>query len=181
MKADRLDTAAASAPRSRPGWFGHPWLSVLLAVLWLLMQQSLAPAHLLSALVLALVVPRLVHGFLGPASRVHAVSAAVRLCAVVLWDIVVSNVVVARIVLDPGSRPQPGWVPVDLDTRHPTAATLFASIITMTPGTVACVVDDERWQILVHALDCDDPQAMAAQMKQRYEHPLRRIFEGVDA
>ena len=31
----------------------------------------------------------------------------------------------------------------------------------------------------VHALGCDDPQAMAAQMKQRYEQPLRQIFEGV--
>lgn len=172
-------TQAAAPGQSRAGWFGHPWLSMLLALLWLLMQQSLAPAHLLSAVVLALLVPRLVHGFLGPASRVHSVSAAMRLCAVVLWDIVVSNVVVARIVLDPTSRPEPGWVPVDLDTRDPMAVTLFASIITMTPGTVSCVVDDERWQILVHALDCDDPQAMAAQMKQRYEQPLRQIFEGV--
>jgi multicomponent K+:H+ antiporter subunit E len=55
---------------------------------------------------------------------------------------------------------------------------LFASIITMTPGTVSCVVDDEGWEILVHALDCDDAQAMAQQMKQRYEGPLREIFEG---
>lgn len=97
---------------------------------------------------------------------------------VVLWDIVVSNVAVARIVLNPAARPQPGWVRVPLDTRHTTAVTLFASIITMTPGTVSCVVDDERWEILVHALDCDDPLAMAQQMKQRYESPLREIFEG---
>ena len=163
----------------RPGWLAHPVLSLVLAALWLLMQQSLAPAHLLSAAVLALVVPRLVHGFLGPASRVHSVPAAARLMGVVLWDIVVSNVAVARIVLNPAARPQPGWVRVPLDTRHATAVTLFASIITMTPGTVSCVVDDEHWEILVHALDCDDPQAMAQQMKQRYESPLREIFEGV--
>jgi len=176
MKPDRTPHPPSAA--SRPRWLAHPVLSLLLAALWLLMQQSLAPAHVLWAVVLALVVPRLVHGFLGPASRVHSVPAALRLGAVVLWDIVVSNLVVARIVLDPRSRPLPAWVPVELDTRHPTAATLFASIITMTPGTVSCVVDDERWQILVHALDCDDPAAMAAQMKQRYEAPLRRIFEG---
>jgi multicomponent K+:H+ antiporter subunit E len=144
------------------------------------MQQSLAPAHLLSAAVLALAVPRLVHGFLGPASRVHSLPAVARLCVVVLWDIVVSNAVVARIVLDPRAQPRPGWVPVVLDTAHPTAVALFASIITMTPGTVSCIVDDERGEILVHALDCDDPQAMATQMKQRYERPLRQIFEGVD-
>ena len=166
---------------ARPGWFDHPWLSVLLGALWLLMQQSLAPAHVLWAVVLALVVPRLVHGFLGPGSRVHAVGAVARLCGVVLWDIVVSNLVVARLVLDPRSRPRPGWVPVALDTRHPTAIALFASIITMTPGTVSCVVDEERGLLLVHALDCDDGPAMAAQMKARYEQPLRRIFEGEPA
>jgi multicomponent K+:H+ antiporter subunit E len=178
MKSGPADTRAGA--RGRAGWFAHPWLSLLLAALWLLMQQSLAPAHLLSAAVLALAVPRLVHGFLGPASRVHSLPALARLCVVVLWDIVVSNAVVARIVLDPRAQPRPGWVPVVLDTAHPTAVALFASIITMTPGTVSCIVDDERGEILVHALDCDDPQAMATQMKQRYERPLRQIFEGVD-
>jgi multicomponent K+:H+ antiporter subunit E len=178
MKSGPADTRAGA--RGRPGWVAHPWLSLLLAALWLLMQQSLAPAHLLSAAVLALAVPRLVHGFLGPASRVHSLPAVARLCVVVLWDIVVSNAVVARIVLDPRAQPRPGWVPVVLDTAHPTAVALFASIITMTPGTVSCIVDDERGEILVHALDCDDPQAMATQMKQRYERPLRQIFEGVD-
>ncbi|MFG5407033.1 Na+/H+ antiporter subunit E [Piscinibacter sakaiensis] len=93
-----------------------------------------------------------------------------------LVDIVVSNVVVARIVLDPTYRPRPAWVPVPLDTAHPTAITLFATIITTTPGTVSCVVDEARRQILVHALDCDDAAAAAQQMKARYERPLREIF-----
>jgi multisubunit Na+/H+ antiporter MnhE subunit len=30
----------------------------------------------------------------------------------VLWDIVVSNLTVARLVLDPRAAPQPAWVPV---------------------------------------------------------------------
>ena len=38
------------------------------------------------------------------------------------------------------------------------------------------VVDDDRRQILVHALDCSDPAAMVADMKQRYEAPLKEIF-----
>ena len=166
------------AARAMPGWFDHPVMSLLLAVLWLLMQQSLAPAHLVSAAVLGLVMPRLVHGFLGRAARPGALGMALRLTGIVLWDIVVSNLTVARLVLDPSARPQPAWVPVPLDLRHPTGVTLFAAIITTTPGTVSCVVDDDRGEILVHALDCDDPAAAAEQMKARYEAPLRVIFEG---
>jgi multicomponent K+:H+ antiporter subunit E len=67
-------------------------------------------------------------------------------------------------------------VPVPLALTHPTAITLLAAVITTTPGTVSCVVDEERRQILVHALDCDDPAALAAQIRQRYEAPLMEIF-----
>jgi multicomponent K+:H+ antiporter subunit E len=158
------------------GWLPHPALSALLAVVWLLLQQSLAVPQLLAAAVLALVVPKLVHGFIGPATRLRTLTAALRLSLVVLWDIVISNVVVARIVLSPRADPRPAWVPVPLDSRHPTAITLLATIITMTPGTVSCVVDDRAAQILVHALDCDDAAAMAAQIKARYERPLMEIF-----
>ncbi|GAB4120261.1 MAG: Na+/H+ antiporter subunit E [Rubrivivax sp.] len=173
--------ATTGTQAARAGWFAHPALSLLLAAVWLLLQQSLAPAQLLAAAAFGLIVPRLVHGFIGPAARPRGLVEILRFTAVVLWDIVVSNVTVARIVLNPASEPKPAWVPVPLDTTHPTAMTLLATVITTTPGTVSCVVDEAEHLILVHALDCDDPAAMAAQIKQRYERPLRRIFEGVGA
>ncbi|MCU0773512.1 MAG: Na+/H+ antiporter subunit E [Ideonella sp.] len=158
------------------GWFAHPALSVLLLLVWLLLRQSLSVPDLLAGVVLGLVVPRLAHRFLGPATHPRAPLAVARFTAVVLWDIVVSNLTVARIVLDPRSRPQPAWVPVPLDTRHPTAITLLATVITTTPGTVSCVVDDTAGLILVHALDCTDAAEMARQIKDRYEKPLMEIF-----
>jgi multicomponent K+:H+ antiporter subunit E len=160
----------------KAGWFAHPLLSALIALAWLLLQQSVAPPQLITAGVLALVIPRLTHGFLGAPLRVRTWGTALRLTLVVLWDIVVANLTVARIVLWPWSDPRPAWVAVALDVQHPTAVTLLASIITMTPGTVSSVVDERRREILVHALDCDDPAAMAADIKARYEAPLKEIF-----
>ena len=157
-------------------WLPHPLLSLLLALMWLLLQQSLALANIVAALLLAWVVPWLVASFLGPAAHARGMWRVAGLTAVVLWDIVVSNITVARIVLNPASRPRPAWVPVPLELRDPLAVTLLATIITTTPGTVSCVIDEERGVILVHALDCDDAAAMATQIKQRYEVPLRRIF-----
>lgn len=170
-----------AAPPRRPGWLPYPALSALLALAWLLLQQSAAPAQLITAGLLALILPGLLRHFIGPAARLHRPWEVLRFTAVVLWDIVVSNFTVARIVLDPAARPRPAWVPVPLDSRDPTVVTLLATVITTTPGTVSCVVDELAGEILVHALDCDDPPAMAAQIKQRYELPLRRIFEGVAA
>jgi multicomponent K+:H+ antiporter subunit E len=159
------------------GAWPHPLLSLLLAAVWLLLQQSLALPQLITAALLGWWLPRLLHGFLGPATQVHAWGVALRLGGVVLWDIVLSNFTVARLVLWPRARLQPAWVVVPLEIRHPVAISLFATIITTTPGTVSCMVDEAAGQILVHALDCDDPAAAAAQMKQRYERALKEIFE----
>jgi len=158
-------------------WFAHPWLSTLLAGSWLLLQHTLAPVHLLSAVLIGLIVPRLLHVALPAPTTIRALP-AMRLAGVVVWDIIVSNITVARIVLGPLDKPQPAWVPVSLALTHPAAISLFATIITTTPGTLSCTIDEERRVILVHALDCSDPAQMAADMKARYEAPLLEIFEG---
>ena len=157
------------------GWFDHPVLSLLLGVSWLALSHSLALVHILSAVLIGLIIPKLVGGFMPADDRLHWPS-AIRLVGVVLWDIVVSNIVVAKLVLGPLDRMQPGWIPVPLASKHHRVNALFASIITTTPGTVSAVVDEQRRCIWVHALNCDDAQAMIDDMKTRYEAPLLQIF-----
>jgi multicomponent K+:H+ antiporter subunit E len=167
MKSDTLDR--------RGGWFAHPVLSLLLAVTWLALSRSLEPVHLLSAALLGLMVPRLLRGLLHVGSPIR-LRAAIRLIFVVTWDIVVSNITVARLVLGPMTRPQPAWLRVPLACDHHQVNALFASIITMTPGTVSAVVDEDARCIWVHALNCDDANGMVADMKLRYEAALLAVF-----
>ena len=96
---------------------------------------------------------------------------------VVLYDIIVANVSVAIKVLGPLKSLRPGFVefPVDLDDDF--AIALLASTISLTPGTVSADVSQDRQTLLIHALDVDDPAALVAEIKQRYERPLKEIFE----
>ncbi|MFN3616493.1 MAG: Na+/H+ antiporter subunit E [Aquabacterium sp.] len=154
----------------------RPVLSVLLGASWLLLQQSVDPGNLITAIVLGWGLPRLVGGFMGPAARPRAWVRAVRLVITVTRDIVVSNITVAKLVLDPRRQPQPAWVKVPLTLEEPLARALLASIITMTPGTVSAVVDEEAAVIWVHALDCDNPQAVADDIDARYQQALKEIL-----
>lgn len=163
-------------------WFAHPVLSVITGGVWLLLQGSVTVATLLWAVILGLGLPWLAGPFLSSGTRLHAVGRAFRLLVVVLWDIVVANLAVAWLAINPASRPQPAWVRVPLDIRHPNGTVLLAAIITTTPGTVSCVIERGRpgrdnGAILVHALNCTDPAALVAEIKARYEAPLREIFE----
>ncbi|MEN9544346.1 MAG: hypothetical protein RLZZ598_1179 [Pseudomonadota bacterium] len=166
------------------GVLPQPGLSLLIAAMWLLLQHSLALTQLITAALLGVALPRLLRGFLPQAAgRGRSASlwrrlwALVRLSSIVLRDIVVSNFVVARLVLSPWRRPRAQWVIVPLTLRGERAIGLLATLITTTPGTVSCLIDEARHQILVHALDCDDTAALVAEIRTRYEAPLQEIFE----
>lgn len=157
-------------------WLGHPILTLLLGASWLLLQHSVELVHLISALLIGVFIPRILHSAL-PKSGSISYSPVPQLVWRVLWDIVISNITVARLVLGPLSKMRPAWVTVPLALTHPTAISLLATIITTTPGTVSCTIHEERGEILVHALDCTDPAQMAADIKNRYEELLLAIFE----
>ena len=157
-------------------WVGHPIASFFVLLVWLGLHSSLAPLHVVSGVVLAVVVPMVLARALGDPVRIRRPGVALRLAAVVLWDIIVANVAVARRVLGPLARLEPGFIEVPLDLAHPDAVALLASIIAITPGTVVADVDDARASILVHVLDLQDPEQLVAEIKRRYERPLKEIF-----
>jgi multicomponent K+:H+ antiporter subunit E len=154
----------------------HPIVSFFVALVWLGLHSSIAPFHLAVAAALAIAVPHALGALLDDPVRIARPLAAARLALVVLWDIVVANLAVARLVLGPTARLRPGFVRVPLDASHPDLVALLASIVTMTPGTVSADVDEARSRLLVHVLDLADEAAVVATIKRRYEAPLKEIF-----
>jgi multicomponent K+:H+ antiporter subunit E len=160
----------------------RPWTALWLWLTWMLLNQTTEPGHLLLGAVLALVLAGWVPAPL-PASGVrrrgawrHPVRFA-RLGGIVLWDIVVANLQVAARILGLTGELKPRFVWIPLDLAQPHAVTLLAGIITMTPGTLSCELSDDRTHLLVHGLDVDDPAELVAQIKARYEAPIRELFE----
>jgi multicomponent K+:H+ antiporter subunit E len=154
----------------------HPITSFFVLVVWLELYSSLAALHLITGVLLAVLIPLVLNRALDDPVTIRRPGVALRLGAVVLWDIIVSNLAVARRVLGPLPRLRPGFIEVPIDLGHPDAVALLASIIAITPGTVAADVDDARTRILVHVLDLDDPAQLIAEIKHRYERPLKEIF-----
>lgn len=153
----------------------HPLTSLSVATLWLLLN-GVTNGQFVLAVLLALVIPRLLPAPAIPSPRLSAPWAAAKLTLVVLYDIVKANLEIALRILGPESRIHPAYVWVPLDIASPQGIAVFASIITMTPGTLSCEVSDDRRWLLVHAFHADDPAAVIAEVKSRYEAPLKEIF-----
>ena len=88
----------------------HPFVSVLVALSWLMLAHSVSAGNLLMALVLALLIPKLIQPFITRTPDINW-TAASRLFFVVVWDIMISNIRVAKLVLGPTDRMQPKFSP----------------------------------------------------------------------
>ena len=154
-----------------------PLMSAVLFVVWLLLNQSLAAAHVALAAVLAIVLPWFTERLRPERPRLARPGVALRLALVLLLDIVRSNIDVARRILGPESAIRPRFVWVPLSIRHPHGIATLAGVVTMTPGSLSADLTEDRKYLLVHAFNVGDEAAFIDGVKTRYEAPLMEIFE----
>jgi multicomponent K+:H+ antiporter subunit E len=151
-------------------------MSALLLVVWAMLWGSLGGGVLLLGALLAWAIPLFTSRFWPDPPRLASLGAALRFAPVVLWDIVVANLVVARLILDPSAPLHPRFFRVPIELEDELAITLLGGIISLTPGTVTADVSEDRRSLIVHGLDVADEAAVVREIKERYEKPLKEIF-----
>ena len=154
----------------------RPALSLALFLLWAALTNAASLATLLLGVLLSLALPFITLRFWPDARRIARPGLIPGFAARVAWDMLLANWAVARRVVGPVAKLSPAFVEVPLDLRDPFVATILASIVSLTPGTVSIDVDQQRWVLKLHALDAPDPEALIREIKQRYETPIREIF-----
>ncbi|NMG29642.1 Na+/H+ antiporter subunit E [Aromatoleum evansii] len=160
-------------------WLPSPKLSVALLLMWLVLNQSLEPAHWLLGGVLAIVGPLLArplqpHGY-GYIARLPAL---VRLLGMATVEIVRSSFNVSQIILfrrSEGVNSQ--FIRIPLDLRSPHGLALLSCLINTTPGTVWVDLLPERHELLLHVFDLHDERWWVETIKTRYEQPIIEVFE----
>ncbi|CAM5387320.1 Na+/H+ antiporter subunit E [Stutzerimonas degradans] len=158
-------------------WLPHPALSVLLTLLWLMLNNTLSGGHVVLGAALGWGLPLLLRRFLIEVPTVRKPLLLCRFTAMVFYDIVVANLHVAKLVLGPKSRLAPAFVEVPMAIEDDFVLAVLTSIISLTPGTVSAGLSPDHKTLLLHALDAPDAEALAHEVKSRYEAPLLEIFE----
>lgn len=184
--------------RSR-SWLPRPGLFVCLWVTWLMLNQTLHPAHLLLGAGLAWLIsrwsgpsrlrasvsralpgePEAVSQSESPAGDARTRSkarVAIELFAVVLHDILKANLQVARQITGPQEGLKSRFVVMRLRVKEPEAIFLLSAIITMTPGTLSADLSERRTQLRIHVLNLDDADALIEEIRRRYEDPILELF-----
>ena len=155
----------------------HPLLTILLAVVWVLLQNKITAGMAVFGIILGIIIPRATAIWWPDRPKGFRMGRMITYSFLVMWDIIVANIQVAWIVLTvPNKKLKPAWIVIPLELKQPEAITVLAGTITLTPGTVSADLSDEGHSLLVHVLHTDDPDSVRDEIKSRYERRLKEIF-----
>lgn len=155
------------------------WLIMpaLLLAIWLLLNETIAADQIVLGAILALLLSWAAMALRPLRSRPKRPWVLLRLLWHVIIDITKSNIAVARLIwLGPHSH-TPGFIRIPIALRDPHGLAALACIITYTPGTVWAGFSGTQGILTLHVLDLKDENEWIALVQQRYEQPLKEIFE----
>ncbi len=149
------------------------FISGLLAAFWLLLSGHYVPL----ILALGAVSVVLVTWFVNRMDKVDGEPLSMRLgfglvgyLAWLMWQVVLSNVTLARRIWDPRLPIRPTWQRLDTSVSTPLEKTLYANSITLTPGTLT--TDVKRDHFMIHSLS---PEGMEDLRQGEMEGRIRRL------
>jgi len=155
-----------------------PLLSAALLALWLGLSRSTDAGQVLLGVALAVAVPRVTRSLRPAKAHVKRPLVVVRFILRVAWDVVVSNVEVARDVVGwQWRRPRSKFVRIPLELRDPHGLAALCMVTTIVPGTVWSELALDHSALLLHVWNVHEEAAFITRYKARYEKPLREIFE----
>lgn len=156
--------------------FPMPFHSLLLFVVWLLLNNSISAGHIVLASFFAMTIPWFVTGMRDEHPKIRKPWLAIRYVCMVLKDILVANVEVALLIIGSTKKLKPAFVAVPINLNSDLGITILASTVSLTPGTVSAEVSKDKAWLYIHALHLTDKTELIDSIKQRYEKPIKEIF-----
>ena len=87
-----------------------------------------------------------------------------------LWQVVLSNIALAKRIWDPALPIRPAWKRLDTEVSTPLEKTLYANSITLTPGTLTTDVGEDHFMI-----HCLSPEELEELRQGEMERRIKNI------
>ncbi len=150
-------------------------VNLLIAVIWMFLQDSYLMSTFLFGFILGVVLLFILRRFFEFDFYFRRVYAFIKLMLLFLRELIKANIDVVRVVIKPRLDNHPGIIAVDTNLETEIEIATLAALITLTPGTVSMDFSADGRTIFVHALDVDDRDEMVADIKGSFEKAIMEV------
>ncbi len=151
-------------------------LNLLLALAWTALTGQFTPLNFVFGFLIGYAVLRLMRRPGEPLTYFQRAGRVVRFALFYLWELILSNLRVAATVVAPFHSLRPAVIAVPLSIRSEAAIALLSNLLTLTPGTLALDVSDDRRVMYVHVIHAEDVERARREIKELE----RRVLEVIE-
>ncbi|MBE0581034.1 Na+/H+ antiporter subunit E [Devosia sp.] len=151
---------------------------IILALIWAAMTGTFSGLNLLLGAGIGAVAVLLLRRNLARGRRLRQVRSVTALALLFLYELGVSAVRVAIVVLTPDMKSvlRPAIIAFPLSVKSDAEITLLANLITLTPGTLSVDVSEDRSLLYVHTLTLSTREALIADIAAGFEAKVREVY-----
>ncbi|CAM3312426.1 Na+/H+ antiporter subunit E [Nosocomiicoccus ampullae] len=150
-------------------------LNFLLAFLWAFMNNSFTLSTLIMGYLMGLIAISILRNFLPGTFYLIRVWRVIKLFFVFIYELLVANIEVVKIVLQPKIDVHPGFYAYPCDLQKEWEVVLLSSLITLTPGTVVVAISDDFRTLYIHGVNLVDADDEIASIKNSFERLIKEV------
>lgn len=152
-------------------------LNIGLAIIWMLLRNEFSPIEFFIGYVVGIALLFVLRRFLTFDFYFRRVIAIFKLIILFLWELILANIDVIKIVLSPKLDIQPGIIAVPTKLKTDWEVTLLASLISLTPGTLSMYFSEDGRTLYVHSIHVPDKEAMIKQIHNTFERAIMEVTQ----
>ncbi|TVR11177.1 MAG: Na+/H+ antiporter subunit E [Planctomycetota bacterium] len=153
-------------------------LHLLLIIGWVALTGDSSPGNIFLAVVAASIGLWLSRRVLEANEYLHRIPLFFAFIGRLLYDLLMSSLIVVHDVFTLRNHYKPRILKVPVAGRSDLELAFFANCITLTPGTTALDVTEDRQYMIIHAMYAEDAEAIRRQMSDDLERRLLRVMRG---
>jgi multicomponent Na+:H+ antiporter subunit E len=150
--------------------------NVLLALAWVALTGEFSPSNFIVGFLLGYVALWITQRLRGRTVYFKKFPQVIGFGCYFLWELFKANLRVAYDVLSPRQRIVPGIIAVTLDAKTDAEITIFANLITLTPGTLSLDVSEDKKVLYIHAMYVEDVNEFKRELKEGLERRLLEVL-----
>lgn len=152
-------------------------LNILLAIAWMLLVGELEAETLIEGIIIGYLILWISRSALGGTKYFRKIPVTIMFIFYFIKEIVVANLKVAFDIITPKDYMKPGIIAYPLDIDTDLGITLFANLLTLTPGTLSLDVSSNKKTLYVHALYVNDADSFRKELKEGLERRLLEVLK----
>lgn len=151
-------------------------LNILLAVAWMLLVGELEAETFIEGIIVGYLILWVSRSALGGTKYFRKIPITINFIFYFIKELIVANLKVAFDIVTPKDYMKPGIIAIPLDVKTNIEITLFANLLTLTPGTLSLDVSHDKKVLYVHALYVNDAESFRKELKEGLEKRLLEVL-----